>query len=378
MLLYVHYPFCRSKCAYCGFFSQVRDEELEKAYFSALLREVEHWGRHLDRPRVSTLYIGGGTPSLLTPRDLELLAEQINRHFNLEPGLELTLEANPDSLDSPDLARALAKVGVNRVSLGLQSLDDSQLSLLKRPHTARQGLRAVNAVRSAGIENLGLDLLWGLPNQTPLDWLEQVGRAASLEPEHISCYCLTLEKGTLLQRRAERGELGLPREEQLEAMYMQGAELLGERGYLHYEIANFARPGYFCRHNLGYWRGRDYLGLGPSAVSTLQGRRWANPKDVLRYAETVRTGALGGDAAMLSRGQRLEEFLMLSLRTREGLDLDGYRDLGGEELLQDRAEVIRALRERELIGVSGRRLWLTTRGMLLCDSVTGALMPELE
>jgi len=378
MLLYIHYPFCRSKCAYCGFFSQVRDEELEKVYFSALLREVEYWGRHLLRPRVSTLYIGGGTPSLLAPGDLELIAEQINRHFSLQSGLEFTLEANPDSLASPERVRALAKVGVNRISLGLQSLDDSQLSLLGRPHTARQGLRSVHAVRSAGIENLGLDLLWGLPNQTSRDWLEEMGRVASLEPEHISCYCLTLEKETLLQRRVEHGELGLPREDQLQAMYMQGAELLGEQGYLHYEIANFARPGCFCRHNLGYWRGWDYLGLGPSAVSTLQGRRWGNPRDVLPYAEAVRTGTLSRDAAMLSRGQRLEEFLMLSLRTRGGLDLDRYKDLGGEDLLQDQAEVIRALRERELIGVSGRRLWLTTRGMLLCDAITGALMSALE
>ena len=376
MLLYIHYPFCRSKCAYCGFFSQVRDEELEKVYFSALLREVEYWGRHLLRPRVSTLYIGGGTPSLLAPGDLELIAEQINRHFSLQSGLEFTLEANPDSLASPERVRALAKVGVNRISLGLQSLDDSQLSLLGRPHTARQGLRSVHAVRSAGIENLGLDLLWGLPNQTSRDWLEEMGRVASLEPEHISCYGLTLEEGTRLLGQAERGELDLPGEERLEAMYVQGARLLEERGYAHYEIANFARPGYACRHNLGYWQGLEYLGLGPSAVSTISMKRWTHPSDIVRYAECVHEGTPDRHAEDLTRGQRLRELVLLGLRTSEGLDLQRYRDWAGTDLFREKARELRALQERELIRLSRGRLRLTTHGMLLCDAITGALMPE--
>jgi len=376
MLLYVHYPFCRGKCAYCAFFSRERDERLEEIYFSALLREVRLWSARLERPRISSLYIGGGTPSLMPLWRLELLLEEIARCFALDGNLELTLEANPDSLDSAQSVRDLAGVGVNRISLGLQSLDDGQLRLLQRPHTASQGLRAVEAVRAGGIGNLGLDLLWGLPGQTSPDWLGQLERVLSLEPEHISCYGLTLEEGTRLLGQAERGELDLPGEERLEAMYVQGARLLEERGYAHYEIANFARPGYACRHNLGYWQGLEYLGLGPSAVSTISMKRWTHPSDIVRYAECVHEGTPDRHAEDLTRGQRLRELVLLGLRTSEGLDLQRYRDWAGTDLFREKARELRALQERELIRLSRGRLRLTTHGMLLCDAITGALMPE--
>jgi oxygen-independent coproporphyrinogen-3 oxidase len=376
MLLYIHYPFCRSKCAYCAFFSREREEELEDIYFSALLGEVAYWGDRLGRPRVSTLYIGGGTPSLMSLGQLERLAEQIERCFALDPDLECTLEANPDSLDRPERVRALADMGVSRISLGLQSLDRSQLRLLQRPHSAEQGLRAVEAVRAGGIGNLGLDLLWGLPGQTPENWLGQLERVVALEPEHISCYCLTLEQGTRLADRAERGELEPPGEERLEAMFLQGSDLLRERGYTHYEIANFARPGYACRHNLGYWEGLEYLGLGPSAVSTISMKRWTHPSDIVRYAECVHEGTPDRHAEDLTRGQRLRELVLLGLRTSGGLDLQRYRDWAGTDLFREKAGELQALQERELIRLSRGRLRLTTHGMLLCDAITGALMPE--
>jgi len=377
MLLYIHYPFCRSKCSYCGFCSRVWDEELEELYLSALLREARFWGSRLDHPRISTLYIGGGTPSLMRPEILERLAKEIERHFTLADDLEFSLEANPDSL-TPERARSLARLDVNRVSLGLQSLDQGQLRLLERPHDAEQAFRAVDALRSEGVDNVGLDLLWGLPHQTPEDWLSQLERVASLQPEHLSCYCLTLEEGTRMQARVDCGELELPGEEQLEAMYLRGAELLESRGYTHYEIANFARPGGMCRHNRGYWQGVDYLGLGPSAVSTLQGRRWANPPDMSRYAETVRKGELAWDGESLTRRQRIEELVLLSLRTREGLDLEQYRELTGEDLFRKRPDVVQKLREQGLLRSDDKRLWLTTRGMLLCDAITGAFLEERD
>ncbi len=376
MLLYVHYPFCRSKCAYCAFSSQELDQDLEALYFSALLEEAEQWGRRLGRADVTSLYIGGGTPSLMRPDRLERLLERLDELFAFAGDLELTLEANPDSLQGPGQVRSLLAKGVNRISLGIQSLDEEQLRLLERPHTAGQAVAAVEAVRAAGLDNLGLDLLWGLPGQSCRDWLGQLERIVSLEPKHISCYCLTLEEGTRLQKRVERGELRIPGEEELEAMFLRGAELLGERGLSHYEIANFARPGAACRHNLGYWRGLDYLGLGPSAVSTIRGRRWANPSDPSRYAEAVRAGEPDRDAEIPTREQRIEELVMLGLRTAEGLDLERYRELSGEDLFLTREEVVRELREQGLVRIDGRRLWLTTRGMLLCDAITEYLLQE--
>ncbi len=374
MLLYLHYPFCRRKCAYCGFSSRSLCRETEKVYLRGLLRDIAFWGERLQRPVLRTLYFGGGTPSLLRAKDLEAILRQLSSYFSWPEGVEFSLEANPDSLNSRDYIRFLRQLGVNRISLGLQSLEDSNLLLLERPHSVQQGIRSIEEVRAAGMERLGLDLLWGIPGQSPGAWIRDLQEALELGADHLSCYCLSLEKGTKLWNKEQEGELSLPNEEELEDMFVKGSRLLQEQGFLHYEIANFALPGAACEHNLGYWRGEDYLGLGPSAVSTLGNSRWSNPEDVQAYARAAEYGSLAGNAEVLTSRDRAREKLMLSLRRREGLDMEEYRALSGENIQRTRAVEIDSLHQRGLLWMENGRLGLTLSGMLLSDSITQALM----
>lgn len=369
MLLYVHVPFCRSKCRYCAFVSKPLDLAELDLYVATLPLEMRFWGKKLGRARVETIYFGGGTPSLLPEWALRRLLPEIARHFELEPGLEWTFEANPDSaLDKGALA-TLLRLGVNRLSLGVQSLSDADLRRLGRPHDAGQALAAYDLARRAGFANISLDLMWGLPGQREANWLEQLRRLVGLRPEHLSCYGLTLEPGTPLAAAAAAGDLTLPDENEQGRMYVHGAEYLEEQGYLQYEISNFARMGYASRHNSGYWAGLDYLGLGPGAVSTLAGVRHENPADVREWASLVKTGQCGRGAVALTPAEKIREMVMLSLRTAKGLRLAAYRQASGRDFVKDNEALLTALRQHELIRISGGHLRLTKNGFLVSNVI---------
>ena len=369
MQLYIHVPFCRAKCRYCAFYSVPLDMgELER-YLDALLRELRHWGRVLDHPPLETVYLGGGTPSLLPDWALSRLLPEIGRQFALDPALEWTFEANPDSaLDERYLARLL-KGGVNRLSLGLQSLADDDLRLLGRPHDAARAVAAYGLARRAGFKNIGLDVIWGLPGQREGQWLETLKVLVSMRPEHLSCYGLTLEPDTPLAAEVAEGRLGLPAEAEQGRMYVRGAEYLEEQGYLQYEISNFARMGFVSRHNSGYWEGRDYLGLGPAAVSTLAGRRHENPSDIAKWTALVRSGRIGADAVALSEAEKVREMVMLSLRTAKGLRLAAYRKATGRDFVKDNEALVTALRQNELVRLSRGHLRLTKNGFLVSNVI---------
>ena len=402
--LYLHAPYCRARCRYCAFSSRpVAQAEMDgsggmDAYVATLQDEIALWGQRLGASGpapVSTVFFGGGTPSLLPPEGLIAILDALRRHFALAPGAEITMEANPESA-TPELLRAARVGGVNRLSLGVQSLDDTLLALLGRPHTAAEAARAVRDARGAGFENLSLDLIWGLPGQTPEHWLRTLRAALGLGPDHLSCYGLSLEPGTPLALAAADAHSGLPLlpgDEALERMYLDGGALLDAAGFEHYEISNHARPGRRCRHNLLCWQGRDYLGLGPAAVSTLSARplsflptpgmeatpgaddsgsiRWTNPEDPARWAAAVRAGQIGPGPSpsreALSAGQLRQEGLMLGLRTCLGAPL---AELAGHE------EFVRTLLERRLATTDGARLCLTRAGMLLSSSIIEALVFE--
>ncbi|MDO9631886.1 MAG: radical SAM family heme chaperone HemW, partial [Humidesulfovibrio sp.] len=261
--LYIHVPFCRSKCGYCAFFSEPLREGALDAYLLLLLDEMALWAERLGRLTVPTVFFGGGTPSLLQPEHLARIMEAVRQHFDLAPDAEISMEANPESA-SPDFLRAARALGVNRLSLGVQSFRDEELALLGRPHTARQAAETLARARAAGFTNLGLDLIWGLPGQREGQWLESLRRAVELAPEHLSCYGLTLEPGTPLADAPEE-QRQLPPERELAHMYVHTGELLEDAGYMQYEISNYAHLGLACRHNQACWEGRDYLGLGPAA-----------------------------------------------------------------------------------------------------------------
>ena len=374
ILIYVHVPFCRSKCHYCNFHSQAFNQVTFAWYLKTLLAEIELWGRRLKHPRATTLYFGGGTPSLFPLSALAQVMDALRANFRFEEGIEASLEANPDSACDVSFFRALLSLGFNRLSLGVQCFEDSFLALLGRPHSARQAVDTFALARQAGFGNISLDLMFGLPGQRTNHWLEQLKSAVRLRPEHLSCYGLTPEPDTRLTRSLELGEFELPVEREQSRMFVHGAEYLESEGYLHYEISNFARMGFACRHNQGYWQGRDYLGLGPSAVSTIGSRRFTNPRWMDAYDAAVRGNFAGLDFEELDDEARLKELVLLSLRTVEGLDLKAYRKLAGRDLLKSEPQLMQTLRQNDLIRVKKGRLSLTKTGMLVSNSIISRIM----
>ena len=285
--LYVHVPFCSAKCIYCGFFS-LPSVRLIPDWLEAL--EVE---AGLYVPLYSafdTLYLGGGTPSRLRVRDLELLLGLLRANFSFRAGTEITLEMNPEDA-RPETMEALLALGVNRLNLGVQSFDEAALSFMGRRHGAVQSIGAIEAARKAGFRNLGLDLIYGLPGQSVDSWLENLDRALEYRPEHLSCYQLTLEPATLLERMVRQGETVLPGEEESRRLFLATSKYLTGAGFLHYEVSNFARgEGFVSRHNSKYWRREPYLGLGPSAHSFRENRRWWNHRSLKGYLSDLDSG----------------------------------------------------------------------------------------
>jgi len=378
LLLYLHVPFCRRKCHYCAFASQVPESAQDFAdYAEYVLREISQWKRTLSGYAAASLYIGGGTPSLLPLPLLENILFSLRKAFPFREGLEISMEANPDSVADWEYLHGLLGLGVSRLSLGVQSFDDRQLLRLGRPHSSRQALIACELIRKAGFANLSLDLMFGLPGQRLIHWLETLKQAAALRPDHLSCYALTLEPGTLMERQSRELDMGFAPEEDQAKMFLYGADYLESQGFLHYEVSNFARMGFACVHNQGYWEGRDYLGLGPSAVSTIRGRRWKNPAGLAEYARAVLDKRLAEEAEVLDARVRLRELVMLSLRTTRGLNLKEYAALAGREFTAEHKALIQALRQKELIRLSGGQLRLTRAGMLVSNTILAHILDRL-
>lgn len=374
LLLYIHVPFCRSRCHYCSFHSQTFDQTTFAWYLSLLLKEIELWGRRLQRPLLRTIYFGGGTPSIIPLAGLDRIMEALNKAFIVNPGIETTIEANPDSAHDVSYFRGLLNMGFNRLSLGVQSLKDEDLQMMGRPHSAGMAHHSFDQARRAGFGNIGLDLIWGLAGQKLKAWLDQLKVVSDMRPEHISAYNLTLEEGTVMARRCgPGGDLILPPEQEQGRMFVYGAEFLESMGYLHYEVSNFARMGFMSVHNSGYWDGSDYLGLGPSAVSTLGRRRFTVPRYMDEYDAYVRGELVGNDFEELTDDALLTELVMLSLRTSKGLDLKEYRKRTGFDLVKKQEQLISTLHRENLVRISGGRLRLTKNGMLVSNSIINRL-----
>lgn len=317
--LYIHVPFCKHKCIYCDFYSLAGQEARMDDYTAAVCAHLTETAPFAAGHMVDTVYIGGGTPTYLGADRLGKILKTVHKKYRVAKDAEITLEANPDSAGDWKALRALRRAGVNRISLGMQSACDEELSAIGRVHTQAQTAAAVEAVRRAGIKNLSLDLIYGLPDQTPERWQENLSAAVALEPEHLSCYGLKVEEGTPLFQRREA--YNLPGDDAQADMYLYTVEFLERMGYAQYEISNFARPGMESRHNLKYWHLDEYAGFGPGAHSDFGGVRYAYARDLDAYIRGVATGA-----PMLSESERIPpldrdtEYVMLGLRLREGLD----------------------------------------------------------
>ena len=370
LLLYVHVPFCRSRCHYCTFHSQSFNQVTFAWYHKLLLQEIELWGRRLKGPKLKTIYFGGGTPSLIPLAQLDQIMKAINQAFAVPKGIEATIEANPDSAQDSSYFRALLSMGFNRLSLGVQSLSDLDLQLLGRPHSTGMAVASYRAARQAGFGNIGMDFIWGLPRQRVNTWMEQLRAATDLRPEHISAYNLTVEEGTVMAKMVgEGGDFKLPAEQEQGRMFIYGAEYLESMGYMHYEVSNFARMGFMSEHNSGYWKGMDYLGLGPSAVSTIGRRRFSNPRYMDEYDAYVRGGLVGQDHEELTDDDLFKESVMLSLRTSKGLNLKKFREKNGFDLVKRQEALVTALHRENLIRISHGHLRLTKNGMLVSNVI---------
>ena len=322
--IYVHIPFCKSKCDYCDFYSLAGHEDLMDRYQKALITHIKAMAPHCKGRLVDSIYFGGGTPSYYGEKRLRELLSVLHHSLTVSKQAEITVECNPDSVDWRSMSR-LRRAGVNRISLGMQTADPQQLRCIHRIHTHHQVEQAVADIRKAKIENLSLDLIYGLPGQTMTDWEDTLAAALALAPEHISCYGLKVEENTPLFTRVAAG-LAIPDGDEQADLYLRGIEILQEAGYHQYEISNFAKPGKESRHNLKYWMGREYLGFGPGAHSYFGGRRFAYSRDLEAYLHSMAAREdLMEDLQTISPPERAREYLLLRMRTRQGIEEWEYR-----------------------------------------------------
>ncbi|MHB1650993.1 MAG: radical SAM family heme chaperone HemW [Desulfitobacteriaceae bacterium] len=393
--LYVHVPFCQYKCDYCAFYSIPLKETtssrltppLVQTYLQGMKDEITQ--RQKDAPQgVSSLFIGGGTPTVLTPTRLEYLLRILHEGFGMSDGMEKTVESNPGTLSSEKLA-VLQRYGINRISLGAQSFSDAILARIGRIHRSAEIREAVSLIRASGCQNLNLDLMFGLPGQTLKVWQESVVEALSLSPEHISLYALSLEEGTPLARRysGEWKSLGLPArgpdpeestlevlpDDDLQAdMYEWAVERLKASGYTHYEVSNFALPGRECQHNLAIWRGREYVGLGPGAVSCINGTRWKNSENVLKYEKLLGNGeypSAAEDTERLSSRQLMAERMVLGLRLQEGVNIIAFREDFGVDMRDIYPEVLERYLRQGILRIRNGYLCLDPRYIFIGNAI---------
>ena len=388
--LYIHIPFCASRCIYCGFYSTT-SLKLRQQYVDAVCREmilrrerssIKGTGSLTD---ISTIYLGGGTPSQLTPEQLRQLFLYINKVYNLPSplggvggGLEITIEMNPDDV-TPAWAVVLPQLGINRVSMGAQTFDNERLRFLHRRHTAAQVQQSVSILRDAGIRNISIDLMYGFPNETLNDWQRDIEAALSLGVEHISAYCLMVEEGTPLYKLMNPRD-GSPCDEELERqMYEMLIDKLTTAGYEHYEISNFAKPGYRSRHNSSYWQDIPYMGLGAAAHSyTLLGgppsetttiRSW-NVADIHQYIEAIERGELPSEQEVIDNDTHYNDRITVALRTSDGLDLTTLSDRHRRYCLKEAQNFL----DDGLLQLHDNRLSLTRKGLFVSDYIMSSLI----
>jgi oxygen-independent coproporphyrinogen-3 oxidase len=358
--LYVHIPFCRTRCRYCAFVSQT-DLSMVPLWLDALTRECMH-DRRFPGP-FDSLFLGGGTPTVLSASQLESLIRCLRNRFAFSDCTEFTVEANPDDLTGDTLA-LMKELGITRVSLGVQSLDDGELAFLGRRHSARQAERALDLVKQSGFDSVSADLMYGLPGQTVGGWLETLRRMRIFEPDHLSCYQLSFEDHTPLGTMAAEKKITKVSEEQEREFFLTTSQWLGQEGYFHYEVSNFARPGHLCRHNLKYWDRSPYLGLGPAAHSFDGKTRWWNTRSTRRYRRRLLDGrsAIAGKET-LSEEKQVMESLLLGLRTKQGIQIGMLKDVPGL------VSKVRHLEESGLVTVGEGRLFPTLEGFLYADGL---------
>lgn len=365
--LYIHIPFCKTKCGYCDFYSAT-DTVLITEYLNALFNEIESYREEFTR--FDTVYLGGGTPSLLTCKQIEALLEKVRKTFKILPASEITIEVNPADLGRNDLSD-LHDMGINRINIGVQSFDDSELAFLGRRHNSLQAMNTLGASRLAGFDNIGLDLIYSLPGQRFEKWKVSLAKALAFAPDHLSCYELELKARTPLGLRYGQNKPGPRTEERHRKFFMKTSEILERSGYLHYEISNFAlRMNKASRHNQKYWEHTPYLGLGPSAHSFENKRRWWNHESLHDYIHDLKEGKRPvSNSEELGNEELAMETLFLGLRMRKGIDLKEYERRYGHNLMKEKDRQFQEWVKAGLIEIEGCIIRPTRAGMAVADGL---------
>ncbi|MEE4311084.1 MAG: radical SAM family heme chaperone HemW [candidate division KSB1 bacterium] len=371
--LYIHIPFCIRKCSYCDFYSVKADDFNITQFLNMLTNEMRLYSENSSIKDFGfrTLYIGGGTPSVLSSRQIASLLDKLRDSFRLSENAEITIEVNPETVDLNRLTE-YRETGINRVSIGVQSFIDDDLRVLKRIHNAATAVKCVELAHLAGFENISLDLMYAIPGQTLERWLRNIDMAVALSPNHVSFYGLTIEDGTLIQKQLRQGRYSGIAEDVEREMYLQGVDKLGKSNIRRYEVSNAALPGYECIHNAMYWDGSPYLGLGPSAHSFWNNQRQWNTSSIDTYCTVLQKSKLPvQNRETLSIEQQIMESIMLGLRREAGVDMDAFRrrfNIDFAEHCRNTIELLMAY-EEPLIHIDGHQLKLTPRGFVLYDEI---------
>lgn len=364
--IYIHIPFCIRKCHYCSFNSVEYKQDSIEPYINALLKEIENRSSDVKQYQAKSIYIGGGTPTILKGSYLKMILDCCRRHFNMQDNIEITLEANPKTVDKNKLIE-LKSAGFNRISIGIQSFNNDELKILGRQHNSDDAISAFNAARDADFNNIGIDLIYGIPYQKMEDWEDTLVKAIKLDPEHISIYSLSIEKGTLFDKYVTEDKIFLLSDDEAADMYNTAYSRLKEAGFIPYEISNFSKPGYFSRHNHIYWHNGEYIGFGAGAYSYLNKKRSWNISDISKYIETKGDAIEGQET--LKTGQILAETIMVRLRTIDGIDIDRLNSMFKIDFLRQYKEKISKLMDAGLIEIVDNHLNLTKKGILLMNEV---------
>lgn len=369
--IYLHIPFCKQACYYCDFHFST-NLTTKRELVEAIARELELQKSYVNNETINTIYFGGGTPSLLSNEELEFLFDTIHKNFSVDAAAEITLEANPDDLSLQRL-KQLRDQGINRLSIGIQSFDDNVLQFLNRAHNSQSAVACVEEARSAGFQNISIDLIYAIPGQNDGAWKENIVQAIRLSPEHISSYSLTIEDKTVFGRWAATGKLKVTEDDVAAAQLEILVTLLEDAGFEQYEVSNFARPGFESKHNSSYWKQERYLGVGPSAHSYNESSRQYNISNNAAYIRSMQQNIIPFTFERLTREDKINDFLLTTLRTKWGTDLKKLQQLYQYDLFADHEQYIKSLCEQKFALLQNDTLLLTKSGKLLADKIASDL-----
>ncbi|MBI3219042.1 MAG: radical SAM family heme chaperone HemW [Bacteroidetes bacterium] len=367
--IYIHIPFCKQACHYCDFHFSTNQSH-RKEMCMAIAKELALQADYLTSESISTLYWGGGTPSLLSESEFGIILESVHKHFSVEPNIEQTLEANPDDLTQKKLA-LIKSLGFNRLSIGIQSFDDEVLRFFNRAHSADEALKCMELSRGAGFANISIDLIYAVPSQSQDDWKKNIESALALRPEHISAYSLTIEEKTVFGNWNRKGKLQPADENEAALNFITLMDMLEMNGYEHYEISNFCKPGFYSRHNSSYWKQARYLGVGPSAHSYNGVSRQSNLSNNSLYQKSIESGTIPAEIEILTRENKINEYIFTTLRTIWGCDLSFLKENFAYDLAS--MGLLQKMKDQEWVIQEGNTLYLTRKGKLLADQIASDL-----